>query len=108
YVRKGGGLIWYMGDAVRPSFYNEKLFSPPGGLFPVRLGPAPVDLSRLTGSMSNLELSRDPLFNLFTRSAVPILDQVIINIAYPLAPESPDLPNIARDVQILARLSHEP
>jgi len=110
YVQRGGGLIWYMGDAVRPSFYNEKLFAEEGGLFPVRLGPAPVEISHTPDNSTGngLNVGNDPLFELFTRSQVPILDQVLINVAYPIAAENPNQPNMAGDVQILARLQQQP
>jgi len=110
YVRGGGGLIWYMGDAVRPSFYNEKLFAEEGGLFPVRLGPAPVDFipPADAASGSGITVGKDPLFELFTRSQVPILDQVLINVHYVPAPENSNLPVMADDVQVLAQLGHDP
>ncbi|WP_437224537.1 BatA domain-containing protein [Planctomicrobium sp. SH661] len=110
YVRQGGGLIWYLGDAVRPSFYNEKLFAEEGGLFPVRLGPAPVEVlqSPDSGGGTGIAVSKDPLFELFNQSQVPILDQVLINVVYPLASDSPNQPRMADDVQVLARLSGEP
>ncbi|SFI58098.1 BatA domain-containing protein [Planctomicrobium piriforme] len=110
YVREGGGLIWYMGDAVRPAFYNEKLFSPDGGLFPVRLGMAPLLIERTDPSQprSGIEVEADPLFTMFKQQEVPILDQVFINLLYPVAPDAPQQPSIARDVQILARLGNEP
>lgn len=107
FVRGGGGLIWYLGDAVRPSFYNEKLFAEEGGLFPVRLGPSPVEYD--AGSAAGaLTVSNDPLFELFTKSQVPILDQVFISVAYPIAATNPNQPNMADDVQVLARLHNEP
>lgn len=109
YVRKGGGLVWYMGDAVRPSFYNEKLFSDQGGIFPVRLGVAPVEVVRTDPSKAaEISVANDPLFELFNRAQVPILDQVFIQLMYPLAPENPETPNIAEDVRILARVSGIP
>ncbi|HEX6985682.1 MAG TPA: BatA domain-containing protein [Planctomycetaceae bacterium] len=51
YVRAGGGLAWFLGDAVRPDFYNAELHRPRGeqdgaadgepiGLFPVPLAQA--------------------------------------------------------------------
>jgi hypothetical protein len=110
FVRGGGGLAWYLGDAVHPAFYNEKLFSEEGGLFPVRLGPAPVQFVRTSENISGsgLALGTDPMFDLFRRSEVPILDQVYINVLYPLAPESENRPNIAKDVKILGHLGQQP
>ncbi|HWL09906.1 MAG TPA: BatA domain-containing protein [Planctomicrobium sp.] len=110
YVKQGGGLIWYLGDAVRPSFYNDNLFSQAGGLFPVRLGSAPqrVDPVDSTQPRERIEVGRDPLFALFTQQDVPILDQVFINLIYPVAPETAQTPSMANDARILARLGREP
>ncbi len=110
YVEGGGGLIWYLGDAVRPSFYNEKLFAPDVGLFPVRLGSAPERVDPTTAGQPRelIEVGRDPLFAMFAQQEVPILDQVFINILYPVAVETPQSPVMAPDVKVLARLGKEP
>jgi len=110
YVRGGGGLIWYLGDAVRPGFYNEKLFTEEGGLFPARLASAPIDVDHSADATasSGISVTNDPLFDLFTRAQVPVLDQVLINVMYPLAAEGPNQPNLADDVKILARLENQP
>lgn len=107
YVSNGGGLVWYLGDAVRPAFYNEKLFKENEGLFPVRLAVAPAATDR---SLSDSSIQPDlvpqphPLFKLFLNSEVPILDLVFVNLVYPLAAATESQPNIADDVQELATL----
>jgi len=110
YVKQGGGLIWYLGDAVRPTFYNEKLYSPEGGLFPVKLASAPqrVDPIDSNGTRDTIQVGRDPLFALFLQQDVPILDQVFINLLYPVAPQAGQTPSIQSDARILARLGNEP
>lgn len=110
YVRGGGGLIWYMGDAVRPAYYNEHLFASKDGIFPVRLGLAPLEFVRggEGSSGSGIGVTNDPLFELFTSSEVPILDQVFINLVYPLAADEPDRPSLASDVNVIARLGQAP
>lgn len=107
YVQSGGGLVWYLGDAVRPAFYNEKLFDPESGLFPVRLGIAPQFTDRpISESLVQPDLvpTDHPLFKLFTLSEVPILDLVFINLAYPLAESSSSQPSLMHDVRVLASL----
>ena len=37
YVRRGGGVAWFLGDVVNTSFYNDVLYTA-GGLFPVPPG----------------------------------------------------------------------
>jgi hypothetical protein len=64
YVRSGGGLAWFLGDAVQPAYYNTQLYAggedqPPGdakksaaGLFPVPLAPAKITRERNPESQS--------------------------------------------------------
>jgi hypothetical protein len=108
YVRRGGGLIWYLGDAVRPAFYNERLFQAEGGLFPVRLGPAPLELDQGSVSTAATISSRHELFAKFYKSDVPILDQVLINYVYALSPATDSQPNVAKDVEEIAEVSGHP
>lgn len=106
YVRSGGGLIWYLGDAVRPAFYNEKLFDSQEGLFPYRIGLAPQVTDRTTGPVSQSDIvpANHPLFKLFTNADVPILDLVFVNIAFPLATETTSQSAKMEDVTVLATL----
>ncbi len=46
YVRSGGGLAWFAGDAIRPDYYNEALFRGGQGLYPVKLGNVVHELQR--------------------------------------------------------------
>lgn len=107
YVRQGGGLVWYLGDAIRPAFYNESLFGVADGLFPVRLGLAPEVTERplsTTTILPDIVPQGDQLFRLFTNTELPILDLVFVNLAYPLAPQTDSQVNVANDVQVLATL----
>ncbi|WP_437206459.1 BatA domain-containing protein [Planctomicrobium sp. SH664] len=109
-VRAGAGLIWYLGDAVNPVFYNDKLFSPAEGLFPARLGSAPVQIER-SGSTAigpSIAPAKHPLFSLMTGGEVSILDLVFINLMYPLAASEGDLAPLARDVNVVATLAGRP
>jgi len=106
FVRNGGGLIWYMGDAVRPALFNERLFKPEGGLFPVRLDSAPRSLSHdgVAGAIADIVPGEHPLFAALIGGEVPILDLVFVNVFYPLAADDGTSPNIARDVVPVAKL----
>ncbi|MCA8999542.1 MAG: BatA domain-containing protein [Planctomycetaceae bacterium] len=105
YVRNGGGLIWYLGDAVRPAFYNEKLFTAEGSLFPVQLGLAPETLSREANATVTADLipNDHPLFDVLAGGEVPLLDLVFVNLFYPVkgAAESPA---VSKDVRTVAEL----
>ena len=77
YVRAGGGLGWFLGDAVQPEFYNSALYRGPGqqseanradaasgaespGLFPVPLARARVDRQRNPDSQA-IDLECQPV-----------------------------------------------
>ena len=109
YVSSGGGLVWYMGDAVRPAFYNENLFAEETALFPVRLGVAPTNLDRPAEAgtiRADLADLHGPLFRLFTDTEVPILDLVFVNLFYPIDERPEAGPGIMKDARILATLSN--
>lgn len=42
YVNDGGGVAFFVGDQVDPTFYNEKLFAKGDGLLPARLADKPT------------------------------------------------------------------
>ncbi len=46
FVREGGGLVWYVGDAINAGSYNSLLYAEGAGLFPVPLADAPRELVR--------------------------------------------------------------
>ena len=46
FVREGGGLVWYVGDAINTGSYNSLLYAEGAGLFPVPLADAPRELVR--------------------------------------------------------------
>lgn len=102
YVQNGGGLIWYLGDAVRPAFYNESLFDAEAGLFPVRLGLAPAELERIESPVPDLTLADRPMFSLFTDAEVPILDLVYINLYFPIETSNTD--TMVKDAATLGSL----
>jgi hypothetical protein len=43
YIQHGGSLCFFMGDKVRPAFYNDTLFKKFNGLFPVLIDSKPFD-----------------------------------------------------------------
>lgn len=38
YAKEGGGLAWFLGDEIKPSFYISELYREGEGIFPVKLG----------------------------------------------------------------------
>jgi len=66
YVAAGGGLVWYVGDSIRPAHYNDSLFRDGTGLFPVPLDTAPRELLvDATSPGADLITSKHPLFRIF-------------------------------------------
>jgi hypothetical protein len=43
YIEHGGSLCYFLGDKVRPSFYNDTLYKKFNGLFPLLIGNRPYD-----------------------------------------------------------------
>ena len=63
FVRGGGGLVWYTGDAVNPASYNSLLYAEGKGLFPVPLADSPRELVRddVAAPGPDLELTEHPM-----------------------------------------------
>jgi len=63
FVRGGGGLVWYTGDAINPASYNSLLYAEGAGLFPVPLADAPRELLRdnVAAPGPDLELTEHPM-----------------------------------------------
>lgn len=79
YVTAGGGLVWYVGDQVRPAFYNDKLYREGKGLFPCRLA-APAELVvDDTNPLPDIVFGNHPLFRIFEGEENPFLDLVKVN-----------------------------
>jgi len=87
YVENGGGLAWYVGDAVYTDFYNEKLYQDGSGLFPVPLGETWSELNRndLTADAPDLSFVNHPVFRIFAGQDNPFVDGVTINKYFPVA-----------------------
>ena len=67
YVAAGGGLAWFVGDSLRPVYYNESLYHDGQGLFPVPLETSPRNLfADPTNPGADLQVIDHPMFRLFT------------------------------------------
>lgn len=86
FVRDGGGLVWYLGDAVRPAFYTDALYRKGSGLFPVPLGSSPKELQAdITSPGADLEPGDHPLFAVFAGDENPFLKSVRITHYFAVA-----------------------
>jgi hypothetical protein len=86
YVRRGGGLIWFLGNVVKPAFYNESLYTA-GGLFPVRLGRGPKQAIRADENSlaPDLTFTNHPVFRAFQGQNNPFVETVRVNTWIPVA-----------------------
>ncbi|HEV7225581.1 MAG TPA: BatA domain-containing protein [Pirellulales bacterium] len=65
YVRKGGGLGFFMGDRCRASFYNEKLYRDGEGVFPLPLVAKTQLLVDRLERGADFEITDHPIFKVF-------------------------------------------
>lgn len=85
YVSAGGGLAWYVGDAIRPAHYNDALYRKGTGLFPVPLETAPRELvNDPTSSSADLLPSQHPLFRIFAGEDNALIKLVLIYKYFPV------------------------
>ncbi len=86
FVSAGGGLAWFVGDAVRPAHYNDALFRNGTGLFPVPLDTAPKELIvDPTSPGSDLITTNHPLFRIFAGEDNALIKLVRIFQFFPTA-----------------------
>ncbi|MEW4526985.1 BatA domain-containing protein [Maioricimonas sp. JC845] len=87
FTAAGGGLAWFMGNTVRPAFYNDKLYQNGEGLFPIPLAGAPRELPRDDSTSPGPDLipTDHPLFRILGGQENPFIDAVFINLFYPVA-----------------------
>jgi Aerotolerance regulator N-terminal/CARDB len=112
YVRRGGGLVWFLGDVVNTSFYNEVLY-PAGGLFPVRLGRNAKQAVRAdeTSLAPDLTFTNNPIFSVYKGGeSNPFVEDVRIQTWIPVADDWVRDDNQRKDpVSTIAYLpGHEP
>ena len=86
FVAAGGGLAWFVGDAILPSHYNEALFRKGEGLFPLPLDPAIKELIvDPTSPGADLITTRHPLFRIFEGEDNALIKLVRIFQFFPAA-----------------------
>ena len=88
YVQNGGGVAWFLGDAVNPAFYNDKLYKGADGLFPVPLSMARRELESAdeTTPGPDLQFASHPVFErTFAGQENPFIESVHIHSYLPVA-----------------------
>ena len=74
YVRKGGGIAWYLGPQVRAAFYNEKLYKDGEGLFPARLAGVADLIVDETNPGPDMLVTNNPVFDVFQDAGEELLN----------------------------------
>ncbi len=85
FVEVGGGLMWFLGNAVQAEFYNSRLFVEGQGLFPVPLSLTPQELVHRAGvdTGPDLIVTDHPVFRILGGQENPFIDAVLINRLIP-------------------------
>lgn len=87
FVKTGGGLCWFVGDAVQPAAYNDALHRDGEGLFPVKLASTRRDVSDAPATSSEPDLNfRDhAVFRVFEGQENPYIDASRVYTFLPVA-----------------------
>ena len=86
YVAAGGGLAWFVGDALRPVHYNDALYREGQGLFPVPLETAPRELFvDPTNPGADLRVADHPLFRVLAGEENASLTRIRIDKYFPVS-----------------------
>lgn len=103
YVQNGGGLCWYMGELVKPGFYQEKLFADGKGIFPVKLGAIGELKVDESNSTPDLVLSNHPLFRFFQGEENPFVADVAVKRYFSVQDET----KLPTQTQVIGRLRNQ-
>lgn len=102
YVRQGGGLGVFVGDACRAGFYNEALYRDGEGVFPMPLGAKTQLLVDRLEKGADFEITDHPIFRVFAGERNSYLTAVMIDW-YMAVPKSWS-PPADSGTRVLARL----
>ncbi len=112
YVRRGGGIAWFVGGLVNTSFYNEELYTKAGGLFPVPLARTHKSMARpdADSKAPDLSFANRPPFEHFFGQENPFVQGVKINTWIPVSDKWVRDDNRRKDeVSTIAHLAtHDP
>ncbi|HJT30776.1 MAG TPA: BatA domain-containing protein [Pirellulales bacterium] len=79
YVRQGGGLGVFLGDACRAGFYNEALYRDGEGVIPMPLGAKTQLLVDRLEKGADFEITDHPIFRVFAGERNSYLTAVMID-----------------------------
>jgi hypothetical protein len=85
FVSAGGGLVWYLGDQVKPREYNSRLYRGGAGLFPAPLSALEQLPPPDTPDVPDLVVGDHPAFRVFAGEDNPFIDLVRVESYFRLA-----------------------
>jgi uncharacterized membrane protein len=107
YVRRGGGVAFFLGEKCRSDFYNQQLYRGGEGLFPLPIGSATELLVDRLDKAPDLEVGDHPIFSVFAGERNSFIGSVMIE-RYFTAAKGWSPPSDST-VQVIARLrNHAP
>ena len=107
YVKAGGGLAWFLGDEIRPSFYISELYKGGAGLFPVKIGIVANQTQSSGDSEPDTEFSEHPIFGVFQGQENPFTELTRVFEYFPVSEDWEfDDQQRGDNVQTIARLTN--
>ncbi|MDA0281985.1 MAG: BatA domain-containing protein [Planctomycetota bacterium] len=107
FVKTGGGLAWFLGDGIRPSFYITELYRGGAGLFPVKIGIVAAQTSSAGDSGPDTEFSEHPIFGVFQGQENPFTELTRVFEYFPVSDDWEfDDQRRGDSVQTIARLTN--
>tara|TARA_R110002072_G_scaffold287242_2_gene452755 strand:- start:110995 stop:113268 length:2274 start_codon:yes stop_codon:yes gene_type:complete len=107
YVKAGGGLAWFLGDEIRPSFYISELYKGGAGLFPVKIGIVASQTQSSGDSEPDTEFSEHPIFGVFQGQENPFTELTRVFEYFPVSEDWEfDDQQRGDNVQTIARLTN--
>ncbi len=103
YVKRGGGVAFFMGDRSRADFFNTRMYRDGKGLFPAPLeGPTELLIDR-TETASDLTVEGShPVFSLFSSQPSVDIDKVFVERYF--AVKKGWMPAATSTARVVARL----
>jgi hypothetical protein len=101
YVRGGGGLAIFLGDATDSRFVNEKLHRQGRGLFPLEVGAPSALFVDAAQSAPDLQITDHPIFKVFQGERNSFLNSVRVERFFTVARQAQEK---AAGIHVLARL----
>ncbi|MBC8289111.1 MAG: hypothetical protein H8E37_02240, partial [Planctomycetes bacterium] len=86
FAREGGGIAWFLGDEIKPSFYISELHRDGEGLFPVKLGLiSAVTPEREADAGPDTVFAEHPIFGVFQGQDNPFTGVMTVREYFPVS-----------------------